>query len=135
MPGVGCFVYVKSPEDSTKYEKAIVMEKTKEAVTLKTLSSGVRLTSKMEDNNAVLYNEEPSLAELKLGTCVIAEKDSSRNTAAKFKMTRGRIVEVNPSSRGGPMCKVHFDDGKTKLLSSEQIRLVPERVGEKRTKF
>ena len=65
LPGIGCFVYAKSPEDPTKYEKAIVVEKTDEEITVKTLSSGVDVQFEIDDTDAVIYNEEPNFADIR----------------------------------------------------------------------
>ena len=121
MPGIGCFVYAKSPEDPTKYEKAIVVEKTDEAITVKTLSSGVEVQFEIDDTDAIIYNEEPNFADIRRGNKVIASKGGSRGTSGKFTMTPGKIMDIDFSSR---KFKVSFDDGKTKVLTVEQLRLV-----------
>ena len=94
VPGVGCYVYAKTPTNDDLYGKAVVVERNLKKITVKYLS-GKKQTYNIRRFDAVVWNIEPNPTDLRVGTLIIA---SDEEHGREQSMSRGRLREIKTNA-------------------------------------
>ena len=122
VPGVGCYVYAKTPTNEDLYGKAVVVEKNLKKITVKYLS-GKKQTYNIRQFDAVVWNIEPNPTDLRVGTLVIA---SDEEHGREQSMSRGRLREIKTNARKRTTYLVDFFDGRSVWVTLGKMRVIPE---------
>jgi len=122
VPGVGTFIFARNASEVTRYEKAVVNEKSLKKVTVKYLN-GQKTSFNIRQFDCVIWNVEPNPADLRVGSLVIASDDDSGREQI---MMLGRLREIKTNARKKTTYVVDRFDGKSIVVTLSKLRIVPE---------
>ena len=122
VPGVGTFIFARNASEVTRYEKAVVNEKSLKKVTVKYLN-GQKTSFNIRQFDCVIWNVEPNPADLRVGSLVIASDDDSGREQI---MMLGRLREIKTNVRKKTTYVVDRFDGKSIVVTLSKLRIVPE---------